>query len=166
MSDYEQYMYDKGIGLADMQRDPANPRYAIRDYIGNAEGVLEVLTPPKAYIGTDGVRHIFDSAGKYVTILGGRRVTTNQPTDPLRTIYMVCACGHFGVAARDEGTIASRLQVLLNENMPQCRFIVHNYGYYLWNTNENDELLAILHSLPLVAGDIVIGPSGRDRGEA
>jgi [citrate (pro-3S)-lyase] ligase len=162
MSSRERYMYDNGITFEDMRRAPANPRYAIRDYIADAEGVLEVLSPPEAYIGTDGARHMFDSTGKYVTILGGHRVTANQPATPLRTIYMVGPCSCFGVAARDEGTIASRLQMLLNENAPQYGFIVHNYGYYLWNTNENDELLAILHSLPLVAGDIVIGPSDRD----
>lgn len=128
---------------------------AISAYVESSLGIREVLTPPKSYQIADGSRRFLDYSGQYVNIVGGHRITIHQPQHFKRTIWMVGGCGIFGVGARDEGTIASRLQTVLNHRMPDT-FIVQNYGFYLGNTNDIDERISLLNSLPIEHGDIVI----------
>ncbi len=130
---------------------------AIQDYIKETEGVREVLTPPASYINVNGARCFEDHTGTYLNTINGHRKTTGQPAKPKRTIYMLGGCGTAGIGVRDEGTYASQLQVLLNEHAEEHGFIVENYGFPLDGMDYLKEEVAILSSLPLKSGDIVIG---------
>lgn len=65
-----------------------------------------------------------------------------------------------GIGVRDEGTLASQLQAVLNRCAAGEEFVVENYGFALDGRDEYAEMLSILKSLPLKAGDIVIGAGG------
>lgn len=129
----------------------------LQEHIKEPSGILEVLSPLHSYIGTDGARHFEDREGKYLNIVNGHRLTHGQPKTFKRTIYIVGGCGAFGIGGRDEGTLASQLQKLLNRYAPEEGFNVENYGFTLDGTDYDKEILAILKSFPLKVGDIVIG---------
>lgn len=129
----------------------------LTEYIKEPSGILEVLRPPKSYVGVDGARHFEDCKGKYLSIINGHRRTYWQPKSFKRTIYMVGQCNILGIGVRDEGTLASQLQRLLNLYAPEESFNVENYGFALDGTDVQNEILAILKSLPLKSGDIVVG---------
>lgn len=64
--------------------------------------------------------------GKYYNIINGRRVTCNQITEYIGTIYLVGLCVISGAYVEDQYTIASCLQQkLLEEGYP---YRVENYG--------------------------------------
>lgn len=133
---------------------------AIRDSIKETDGIREVLTPPNSYINVNGARCFEDHTGTYLNTINGHRKTTGQPAKPKRTIYMLGGCGTAGIGVRDEGTCASQLQMLLNEhanNAKEHGFLVENYGFPLDGMDYLKEEVAILGSLPLKSGDIVIG---------
>ncbi|MCM1055677.1 MAG: adenylyltransferase/cytidyltransferase family protein [Bacteroides sp.] len=72
-------------------------------------------------------------------------------------IYICGGCTVFGVGADDKRTIASYLQYMLNKSFPDRKYIVQNYGYFLCEGDQqSDEHLAIMESLPVRPGDIVI----------
>ena len=121
------------------------------------EGLVEVLSTPKSYHDVRGVRHFEDQHGRYVNILGGHRVTTYQPEQHCRTVYLVGGCMVFGVGTDDNRTIASYLQKLLNQNIPECKVTVQNYGFYLCEADRrSNEQMVILNALPVKTGDIVL----------
>lgn len=100
----------------------------LQEHIKEPSGILEVLSPQHSYIGTDGARHFEDREGKYLNIVNGHRLTHGQPKTFKRTIYIVGGCGAFGIGVRDEGTLASQLQKLLNRYAPEEGFNVENLG--------------------------------------
>lgn len=55
-----------------------------------------------------------DYAGKYVTVINGKRITCYQPDTYKRTIHVYGRCGAFGYAVEDAETIPSLLQKELN----------------------------------------------------
>ena len=65
---------------------------------------------------------------KNLNVIKGERKTTNQPQDYENTIYLMGGCVFFGYAVEDSETIASFLQKKLNEEMPQKKWRVVNYG--------------------------------------
>ncbi len=70
---------------------------------------------------------------------------------------MIGGCGIFGVGASDKTTIESFLQKQFNERAPQYNVVVENYGHFLLNLNNTNEVVfGILNSLPVRSGDIVI----------
>jgi [citrate (pro-3S)-lyase] ligase len=132
-------------------------RWTLYNYLETPQDIIAVLTPPKSYFDINGVRRFEDTRTKHVNTVGGNRRTVGQPKQFDRSVFLVGGCGVFGFAARDEGTIASRLQALFNEQFPNERVIVHNYGYYLAQEDTTTfEELKIMNALPVKPGDIVI----------
>lgn len=152
----EKYILDNNIDYSLLLVKPWI-KSEIQNYIKDAEGVKEVLTPPASYVGVDGARRYEDHAGRYLNTANGHRKTMYQPDKPQRTIYMFGGCGISGIGVRDEGTCASALQLLLNEFAAEKGFVVENYGFPLEGTDALKEELAIFNSLPLKSGDIVLG---------
>lgn len=155
LSQYEKRILNEGISWDGMARNPmiSTP---INIHIKEASGVLEVLTPPASYIGTDGARRFESRKGKYFNSVNGHRKTVGQPEKFNRTIYILGGCLTLGIGVRDEGTLASQLQALLNHYASEEGFVVENYGFPLNGLNRQMEILSILKSLPLRAGDIVV----------
>lgn len=156
LSENEKRIISRQIHYSTFYQNPMLPS-PLQKYIKEPSGILEVLSPPHSYVGTDGARHFEDREGKYLNIMNGHRLTYGQPKTFKRTIYIVGGCGIFGIGVRDEGTLASQLQKLLNIYAPEEGFNVENYGFALDGTNVQSEILDILKSLPLKAGDIVAG---------
>ncbi len=134
-----------------------NPNLPLRQFFNTKEDILESITPPKSYHDAKGVRHFEDTHGRQVNTTMGHRITTDQPEEFTRTIYMVGGCTTFGTGASDHATTASWLQRLCNQKIPQERFIVQNYGYYLSGFDAKSmEHIQIINSLPIQNGDIII----------
>lgn len=155
LSEYEERILNEGISWKRISQNPTllSP---INIHIKETSGILEVLTPPVSYIGTDGARHFENRKGKYFNSVNGHRRTTGQPEKFKRTIYILGGCLTLGIGVRDEGTLASQLQTLLNHNAAGEGFIVENYGFPLNGLDRQMEILSILRSLPLRVGDIVV----------
>lgn len=152
----EKWIIGEKIHYSTFYQNPMLPS-PLTLYIRESSGILEVLRPPHSYVGADGARHFEDYEGKYLNIVNGHRLTLEQLKNFNRTIYIVGGCGIFGIGVRDEGTLASQLQRLLNENVPEESFKVENYGFALDGTDFQKEVLAILKFIPLKSGDIVVG---------
>jgi [citrate (pro-3S)-lyase] ligase len=158
LSKHEEYILRYGISMGDFMRDPGNKHNILLEYLPDEEAVLEVLTPPKSYTATDGARKDFDTKGRFVNTENGHRITVGNPETPKRTIYFIGFCYFFGFTARDDHSIESILQAMLNENVPDDCFTVQNYGYYLWSMSaarKRYELLKILDTIFPKPGDIV-----------
>ncbi len=157
LSANEKFIVENKITFGAIKANAETMKTALNEFIETPEGIREVLSTPTAYIGTDGARHLCDCSGRYLNVANGHRSTVNQPAAAKRTIYTVGGCGILGIGVRDAGTLASKLQKILNEQAPEQGFIVENYGFFLDGTNVDEELTAELNSLPLKAGDIVVG---------
>ena len=140
--------------------------FALNKYFTNKEDITEVLSPPKSYMDIYGVRRFEDTHGKYVNTSNGIRITTSQPQEYKRSIFILGGCTIFGVGSSDNGTIASQLQSLLNKHMEELGLIVHNYGYYLSDLTglATGEEFLILNSLPTKPGDIILFPFEQTEG--
>lgn len=115
------------------------------------------MSVPKSYHDINGVRRFEDVYGKCVNIADGHRVTNGQPENYKRTVFIVGGCNVFGIGVSDGGTIASYLQNLFNEFELEQKFIVQNYGFYLSEVDAaTGEQIAILNSLPVRKGDVVL----------
>lgn len=156
LSEYEKRILDERIHYSTFYQNPMFPS-PLSLHIKEPSGIQEVLRPPHSYVGVDGARHFENCNGKYLNIVNGHRLTLGQPKRFKRNIYVVGGCGIFGIGVRDGGTLASQLQRLLNNAAPEEAFNVENYGFALDGTDFQNEILAILKSLPLKAGDIVVG---------
>lgn len=153
----EQFILKNVHSQGDSYRLIDHPKLPLRRFFSSREEILEVITPPKSYHDASGVRRFEDTRGKRVNTFAGRRRTVNQPEKGEKTIFMVGGCSTFGIGAPDEGTIASHLQRLCNEQIPENRIVVQNYGYYLAEADrETMEEMRILESLPVKPGDIVL----------
>ncbi|MBR3723338.1 MAG: adenylyltransferase/cytidyltransferase family protein [Selenomonadaceae bacterium] len=121
------------------------------------EDLLEAITPPDAYEDIDGIMKFKDHKSNAVNTKNGIRVTTDQPQNPQRAIYIFGPCTTFGIGAKDSYTIASCLQRKLNEYLPEEKFIVYNYGFYINGIGDAQErLIAIMKSLPIQKNDIIL----------
>ena len=156
LSKNEKWILDEEIHYTAFCKNPMLPS-PLSLYIEEPSGILEVLTPHRSYVGVDGARHFEDYKGKYLNIVNGHRRTLWQPNNFKRTIYVLGDCRIFGIGVRDEGTLASQLQKLLNQYAPEEAFNVENYGFTLAGMNYQDEMFDILKTLPLRAGDVVAG---------
>lgn len=159
LTENERFIIENRVSFLSMLdiEDFDSPLYT---YLDRKEA-RELLQVPEAYIGTDGARHMEDRTGKYFNSRNGHRITVDQPEKAKRTIYVVGGCNAMGIGARDEGTIASRLQKILNENAPEEGFVVENYGYALANLDWDREIITKIRSLNLCPGDIVLGYGDR-----
>ena len=124
-----------------------------------------LFTVPGSYHGADGVRRFEDMHDEHLNIAGGHRITTDQPSKRGRTVFMVGGCRVFGIGVYDEHTIASELQRLFNQKYPEENVVVQNYGYFLAETDsQRGEELAVIRSLPVKPGDIVLYLCGAIKG--
>lgn len=99
-------------------------------------------------------RHL-DALSKYVNVIGGMRVTTNQPEDYLSTIHLYGRCGVFGYAVEDEETLPSKLQYIINKDNKKIRVVNHG----LWGADNEkiiNNLLEDLKDKKIEENDIVI----------
>ena len=132
------------------------PVFTLNQYY-DAKGISEVLSVPRSYHDAHGIRRFVDLRSKNVNIVGGHRVTANQPKQFERVIYFVGGCNIYGVGADDSRTLASVMQFLVNSHCPEKKIIVQNYGYFLAQGDMRGmEEMTILESLPVKPGDIVI----------
>ena len=93
-----------------------------------------------------------DCCSTYYNVVGGMRVTVNQPTDYENTIYVFGPCTARGALVEDKNTIASILQKMVNEKgLP---YIVLNCGVGGGTDLENTYRYIV--SLPIKPGDCVI----------
>lgn len=155
--------------LLHMNADANNPAYSsqmpLRQYFRDDQDILSVLFAPKSYHDLSGVRKFEDFRSPQVNTQFGHRCTTDQPSDWKHTVYLIGGCSVFGVGASDKGTVASHLQRLFNEFFPEDNYVVQNYGYFLCEMDANEmEEMKILESLPVQAGDIVLGQFGEGSG--
>ncbi len=156
-TDNERFIQSNAVGRVTILNSPDKSAYAIHRYYP-AHDIAELLTAPQSYHDIDGVRRFEDYEGSRVHTVGGHRITAGQPKNRKRTVFLVGGCNIFGIGAADEDTVASFLQSLLNENAPEQALCVQNYGFYLAEMGDaqSGEELAILHSLPVNPGDIVL----------
>ena len=153
----EQFIVENVHSQGDSYRLIDHPNLPLRMFFSQREDILEVITPPKSYHDAFGVRRFEDIQGRQVHTVAGHRVTTDQPEQGARTIYMVGGCSTFGIGASDRNTVASWLQRLCNEKIPEEAIVVENYGYYLSDGDRtNMEEVQILNALPVQPGDIVL----------
>lgn len=153
----EKFLSGSMFGLDYIAKNFDKKIFALNKYYNDSE-VVEVLTPPTSYNDFNGVRRFEDRNGNLVNIAFGHRVTAYQTNfnESIR-IFMIGGCGIFGVGASDNTTIESFLQKKFNEDAPQYNVIVENYGHFLLNLNNaNEVVFGILNSLPVRPGDIVI----------
>lgn len=153
---YEQYIVDNSITWEYFLKYPQMAPILL-EYVEDVKGVQEILTQPPLYRGSDGARHFKDYKSRYLNCINGRRVTVGQPKHFKRTIYIMGNCVTLGIGVRDDGTYASQLQRLLNENAAEEELIVENCGKGFMGLDDGKDTLATLKSLPLRPGDIVIG---------
>lgn len=128
----------------------------ICNYFNSIDDLREAISIPDSYEDIIGVLKFKDYKSNVVNIRNGHRITTNQPKEYKRSIFLVGLCTTFGVGADDSRTIASFLQRKLNEYISTEQFIVHNYGYFVgWMGTGIDKLLSVLSTLPTKKGDVV-----------
>lgn len=153
----EEFIISNAIGRATIMNNLDKPVFALNLYY-DADGINEVLSVPPSYHDVNGVRRFEDTHWKHVNTAGGHRITLYQPEHHKRTIFVLGGCRIFGVGSSDEHTIASFLQRLFNEQMPEQSIIVQNYGFYLAEIGDEQtgEEIAILESLPVKPGDIIL----------
>lgn len=96
---------------------------------------------------------VVDFSSKYVNIVGGMRLTTNQPEKYYNKIHLYGACTIRGNGVKDSETIASFLQNILNKKLKNT-YQVLNHGIGCGSTLHDD--LASINQTPLHKGDIVI----------
>lgn len=128
------------------------------DEVDTLEEFKEIISTPKSYVDIDGSLKFEDTISKKVNCLNGIRVTTDQPSNPRRAIFVVGQCTTFCVGADDSQTIESYLQRKINAEVPSEKFIVFNYGFFcgvIW-FDKRQKLIDILNSLPVKSGDIVL----------
>lgn len=158
LSANESFILNNAVGRTTILQNLDKPVFALNKYFNTKEDIIEVLNAPKSYHDINNVRRFEDISGKCVNTAGGHRVTVGQPQNYKRTVFLIGECRIFGVGASDKGTIASHLQKLLNELASEQQMIVQNYGYFLAELSDaaTGEELAILNSLPVKSGDIIL----------
>lgn len=158
LSENESFIQKNAVSRATILQNLDKPVFALNKYFNTKEDIIEVLNAPKSYHDINHVRRFEDISGRCVNTAGGHRVTAGQPQNYKRTVFIIGECRIFGVGASDQGTIASYLQMLLNEFASEQQIIVENYGFFLAELGDaaTGEELAILNSLPAKPGDIIL----------
>jgi [citrate (pro-3S)-lyase] ligase len=147
-------------GIASLQ-NPEHPMYQkiLFDNFPDVDAALEVSVAKRSYETDDGLLRYYDCAGKYYNIIDGHRVTMFQPEHPKRKIYFFGCCHFIGYYARDEYTIESVLQKLLNINAEDEGFCVENYGYSFFDRQGNTDykkFFRTIESITPAPGDIFV----------
>lgn len=153
----EKRILEEGLTYHRLKDNINEYKYVLEDYFSNAE-MNEVLTIPPSYRDAYGVIRFTDKQGEKVNILNGHRVTPYQPNPESTSIniYMCGICLTFGLGADDRQTTSCVLQQLFSEKLPDYGVAVHNYGNFLENVDETEEVLRLMETLPVKAGDIIL----------
>lgn len=157
LTENEQFIKKNDLSLSRILEDLDKENYALDSYYEKKD-ILEMLDLPLCYQDTDGIRHMVDRKGKCVNILKGQRLTELQPQQAKRNIFLIGGQSVFGVGTSDAKTIASYLQELLNQYLPDEEIVVHNYGQFFDREMYWNEIQAILDTLPLCpqGGDVIL----------
>ena len=133
------------------------PFFSINSYY-DMQDVSEILSLPNVDKNTDGIRYMQDQQGNLVNIKEGKRVTELQLERRKRTVFLLGNENVFGVGVSDLHTMASFLQTLFHQYLPEEEILVENYGHYFENGLSLKELKAILYALPVCpqGGDIIL----------
>jgi len=118
--------------------------------------ICEMSTPPNWYMNSENIPFLKDMESKHLNVSNGHRITTGNPENYDRTIFLIGNCHVFGVGVPDWGTIASHLQRKLNEYYENNRICVLNYGAF--HNGRRDNMGLVLNSLNIKENDIVILP--------
>lgn len=119
--------------------DPSKfPDWPLKKYYEKID-FAEAVSVPRSYFDFNGVRRFEDVSGKAINISGGHRVTSYQPRTFDNTIFIIAQCTVFGHGSDDSNTIASHLQKLINERLPEYKIIVQNYGFFLLETDRHSD---------------------------
>lgn len=103
----------------------------------------------------NGIHNVLqDIKGKYVNIIGGRRLTTDVPLSPINNIYFYGPCTVRGGFVSDKYTIPSFVQRLVNLDFREIYEVVNcgtnggrqhiDYFEYIMNTEFNEGDIVIL----------------------
>jgi len=122
------------------------------EYAG--DDLAGLATPPSSYLSPSGHRIYEDTESTYLHIHDNHRLTPDNPADATRTVYFVGGCNVFGVYAPDDATVPTYFQKMLNQSDTTSNIAVQNWGTYAWG--RRDDVLSILESLPVQAGDVVL----------
>lgn len=99
----------------------------------NVEEAIEVMQCYPQYETENGTAEFYDRRGDLVNIVGGHRVTTDQPNEFMHVLYIIGGCRVFGIGVEDQDTLPSCLQRKLNESMPNAKYAVMNYGAFCFH---------------------------------
>ena len=113
--------------------------------------VSSCVTPPIVTDSGNLSRYSEDFSCDGVTIKDGLRLTVGTPTNPSKTIHVFGGSTVFGTGAKDQETIPSYIQKLLNRNGVDVA--VKNHGFM---TLVASQQLAALKAADLQKGDVVL----------
>lgn len=153
----EQVIFQNDLDWYKLMENPQDYQFVLSKYF-DSDSILQVLEIPTSYRDLYGVIRYHDKRSKYVNIIDGHRVTAYQPERSANNIniYICGTCLSFGLGTDDRRTVASYLQLMFNNKMPNSNVIVHNHGHFLANRDETDEVLRLMESLPVKEGDIIL----------
>ncbi|MCM1054810.1 MAG: adenylyltransferase/cytidyltransferase family protein [Bacteroides sp.] len=152
----EQTILQRGLVYHKLMNELESCRFVLNKYFED-EAIPQVLEIPSSYRDLYGVIRFSDKSGKYVNIVDGHRITAYQPDDGGNINVYICGiCLSFGLGTDDSRTVASYLQMLFNERLPDRKVTVHNYGSFLENVDETKEVLKLIENLPVKAGDVIL----------
>lgn len=122
-----------------------------KDY--NLAYIREIMNiPNRLQLETGAVIHE-NRYGRFLNVSMGERKTEYQPEDYERTVYLMGGCVFFGYAVEDSQTIASYLQKILNEKLPDKKWRVVNYA--TWG-GDIDWTYKRFYEIPFQPGDMVL----------
>ena len=101
-------------------------------------------------ISKNGIVSLEDYTSDYYNVKNGERKTCNQPNEYDKTIYFIGPCLMVGKLSKDEDTIESKLQELLNNNGYKIKVV--NYGSWGSDISKINKII----ELPLKKNDILI----------
>ena len=87
---------------------------------------VEVSYLPFEEVCSKGIYYLKNVKNKYLNVINGHRITTNQPKNPSQEILFFGPCVVMGLNVEDKYTIESQLQDILNNNNYNVK--VSNYG--------------------------------------
>lgn len=153
----EQAILQNGLVYHKLMDNLQDYQFVLNKYF-DSDGISRVLEIPPSYRDLYGVIRFSDKRSEHVNIVDGHRVTAYQPDRSSNSIcvYICGICLSFGLGTDDRRTVASYLQQMFNEKLPDSKVIVHNYGNFLENVDETEEVLKLIENLPVKEGDIIL----------
>ena len=153
----EQAILQNGLVYHKLMDNLHDYQFVLSKYF-DSDGISQVLEIPPSYRDLYGIIRFSDKRSKYVNIVDGHRVTAYQSNRGGNSIciYVCGICLSFGLGTDDRRTITSYLQQMFNEKLPNCNVLIHNYGNFLENVDETEEVLRLIENLPVKEGDIIL----------